>query len=42
MLVDSRHIGSLTESTSFLQAIKDPAWKQAMELEFATILHNKT
>ncbi|KAL6344215.1 hypothetical protein AAG906_035440 [Vitis piasezkii] len=33
---------SVTEPTSFRQAIKDPSWKQAMELEFATLQHNKT
>ncbi|RVW33428.1 Retrovirus-related Pol polyprotein from transposon RE1 [Vitis vinifera] len=31
----SHHKGSLTKPTSFLQAIKDPSWKQAMEFEFA-------
>ena len=35
-------IGSLTEPTSFLQAIKDPSWNQAMELEFVALQHNKT
>ena len=35
-------IGSLTEPSSFLQAIKDPSWKQSMEFEFATLQHNKT
>ncbi|KAL6344223.1 hypothetical protein AAG906_035448 [Vitis piasezkii] len=29
----SHHKGSLTKPTSFLQAIKDPSWKQAMELD---------
>ncbi|RVW86795.1 Retrovirus-related Pol polyprotein from transposon RE1 [Vitis vinifera] len=33
---------SLTKPTSFLQAIKDPSWKQSMEFEFATLQHNKT
>ncbi|RVW86735.1 Retrovirus-related Pol polyprotein from transposon RE2 [Vitis vinifera] len=33
---------SLTKPTSFLQAIKDPSWKQAMEFEFAALQHNKT
>ncbi|RVW92528.1 Retrovirus-related Pol polyprotein from transposon RE1 [Vitis vinifera] len=33
---------SLTEPTSFCQAIKDPSWKQTMELEFAALQHNKT
>ena len=41
-LLLSVFIGSLTEPTSFLQAIKDLSWKQAIELEFAAFQHNKT
>lgn len=41
-LLLSVSIGPLIEPTSFHQVVQDPSLNQAMELEFATLQHNKT